>query len=111
MSLFHRSSRSELPETVLNEAAAMNTEAAPAEGPPAAPETEEAAAAPLPAREAGLTGSDAVCARPDPEAEQRWQEAARSVAGHWPQIKDDLPALLGRMKAISERYGDPALWQ
>ena len=42
---------------------------------------------------------------------QRWQEAARSVADHWPQIKGDLPALLARMKAISESYGDPTLWQ
>ncbi len=50
-------------------------------------------------------------AEPGPEQEQRWQEAARSVAGHWPQIKGDLPALLTRMKAISESYGDPDLWQ
>lgn len=48
---------------------------------------------------------------PDPEREQRWQEAARAVADHWPQMKEDLPALLGRMKQISERYGDPDLWQ
>ena len=48
---------------------------------------------------------------PGPEQEQRWQEAARSVAGHWPQIKGDLPALLSRMKAISESYGDTTLWQ
>lgn len=103
MSIFRRHSEPspDLSDQALTgEAAAAPAEEAAAgeEAPAAPPEAETAPAATL-------------SVEPDPAQEQQWQEAARSVAGHWPQIREDLPALVGRMKAISERYGDPTLWQ
>ena len=76
-----------------------------------AAETEQARQAETPEATPDAEGASDSCSLPDPEREQRWQEAARAVADHWPQMKEDLPALLGRMKQISERYGDPELWQ
>ena len=96
----------DLSDQALSESAADETGAADDTGPES---VGEAAADPIAASEPDKAASAA--AEPGPEQEQRWQEAARSVADHWPQIKGDLPAMLTRMKAISESYGDPTLWQ
>ena len=45
------------------------------------------------------------------DVEQQWREAAAAVDGHWPQVRENLPAVLARMKQISQRYGDESLWQ
>jgi hypothetical protein len=107
VSLFRRKEDvPDLSDQALSESAAEETGAADDTGPESGG---EAAADPIAASEPDKAASAA--AEPGPEQEQRWQEAARSVADHWPQIKGDLPALLARMKAISESYGDPTLWQ
>lgn len=116
MSLFRRHSEPEPPLTAeagadVREAAGA-AENAGAENAPA--ETAAEAVPESGTAQAAAERPGAGAAAPEPygaEQERRWQEAARSVAGHWPQLKQDLPALLTRMKAISERYGDPDLWQ
>ena len=104
MSIFRRRSES---------APDLSDQALTGEAAEAAPADEAAAGgeAPETAPEAETAPTTALSTDPDPAQEREWQEAALNVAGHWPQIKEDLPALLSRMKVISERYGDPTLWQ
>ena len=104
MSLFRR--KEDLPDLsdeALNESAETADSGEPDSG--------REASDPVAPAEAPSEAPSEPAAEPGPEQEQRWQEAARSVAGHWPQVKADLPSLLARMKKISESYGDPDLWQ
>lgn len=43
--------------------------------------------------------------------EAAWQQAACETVQHWPQIRQDMPAVLHKMVEISRRYGDETLWQ
>ncbi|MBR0376717.1 MAG: hypothetical protein IJH59_09155 [Firmicutes bacterium] len=109
MSLFRRKEDTpDLSDQALSESAEAADEAERESGGEAQPLS---AAGSGPDKAAAEPEAASPTAEPGPEQERRWQEAARSVAGHWPQIKGDLPALLARMKEISAGYGDPDLWQ
>lgn len=45
------------------------------------------------------------------EREALWQEAAATIAGSWPQALGQGEMLIAKMVEISQRYGDPELWQ
>ncbi|MBO7666872.1 MAG: hypothetical protein J6T26_00255 [Firmicutes bacterium] len=110
MSLFRRNSaRIDLSDQALSDQALNESAAEAADS--GEPDSGREASDPVAPAEAPSEAPSEPAAEPGPEQEQRWQEAARSVAGHWPQVKADLPALLARMKKISESYGDPDLWQ
>lgn len=112
MSLFRRKEDTpDLSDQALSESAEAAERAEGAGQESGMQEASDPTAAPGPDPDADASPAASPAAEPGPEQERRWQEAARSVAGHWPQIKGDLPALLARMKEISAGYGDPDLWQ
>lgn len=112
MSLFRRKEDTpDLSDQALSESAEAAERAEGARQESGMQEASDPTAAPGPDPDADASPAASPAAEPGPEQERRWQEAARSVAGHWPQIKGDLPALLARMKEISAGYGDPDLWQ